>query len=885
MDRFDPRGRVNRALLVGVSEYDNTSPPHGVPGALPAVGHNLARLSGALRDGGVFQDDEITVCPSPSLDDFNDALHKAVGAAQGLLLFYFAGHGAIPSAADELFLQMRNARVVAGGHAVFRGADGFTDVLTVLASSRAQRVVVVLDCCFAGNAARLWEAEADRQRVLLLMGVQANHRIDMGDETTPTAFTARLAELLEQHGEVSFRQLAEPLWTYLSEHHRTLRGDPWEPQSRTGPETDVLLAAREPEPEAPFTVDPGRFSGPSPEPPSGPSPEESTAPHPLPPPGGSGPGALRRDVVAAVAVAAVRQLRRAPGAVRSWFLRLSPGRRVGAGVLALCVLGALTYGGVTLLSPGRSSCAPPLELRLLTDPDLEPTVRAAADAYLTSDADTDGHGCRRTGITVYSAGAADTVAALHAQSGAWQEPLGEEDNPQRDIGPQPDIWIPASAADVDRVIADQNARTFAELEPDPTALAYSPIVLALPQKLTAGSPETRTGRTLSQLLTAVRRQGGEVRRPDPEFTTAALLATTGLYGTGAADDAGRAERQLAPGPPAPTAAELLCTLPDDDATDNRTAALVPEFLLKSGVGCDRTTRTERTAQYPADVPGLDPTFVRVRWDGADRDGPRRDEAAARFRSWLGGEDGLKVFARDGFRSGAVHRVLLAAPGTGVLRAPWPLTGPAGAEAVETALNAYRRAGGSGRVLFLLDSSGSMGGRWEGPSGGPGILKQSLGGLGEQDEYGVWAVALTPGAEQAYSVLLPFGRHPRGAAERTLDREADVRDAEADPRAALLAALDDMAGRGTDDDRPQLIVYLTDDEDNTRLTGRNLDEVLRRARTARVPVAMVSLESGGCDPGEPDARISAASGGRCLDADGDLGAGLQDEVARTGTGDD
>jgi hypothetical protein len=189
------------------------------------------------------------------------------------------------------------------------------------------------------------------------------------------------------------------------------------------------------------------------------------------------------------------------------------------------------------------------------------------------------------------------------------------------------------------------------------------------------------------------------------------------------------------------------------------------------------------------------------------------------------------------------------------------------------------------VLFLLDSSGSMGGQWQGPSGGPGILKQSLGGLGDQDEYGVWGVASEPGAKKPYRLLLSFGPHRRAAAERTLDREAAVRDAESDPYAALRAALDDMTGRGTDDDRPELIVYLTDDEDDDRLTGARLDTLLDKARTAAIPVVMVSLTNGGCAPARPDARISEASGGRCLDAGGDVGAGLKDEVARTGTGED
>ncbi|MEU0740069.1 substrate-binding domain-containing protein [Streptomyces sp. NPDC006134] len=861
MAGFDPRGLVNRALLAGVSEYDVTGPPDGVPGDLPAVRHNLHRLREALRRGGVFGEHEITVLPSPTLDDFSRTLGTTAKEADGLLLLYFAGHGAIPSAGDELFLQMRNARVVAGGHAVFPGAEMFTTVLTVLATSPARRIVIVLDCCFAGNAARIWETftARDKRRVLLLMSVQANHRIDAGAPHTPTPFTGELVTLLESGEELTFRNLADRLRERMAAGgHRTVRGDPWEPQSRTEPGEDVLLATR-------------------------------TAPPPPPPPPPSPPP--RRSPWAALIAAPGRgaaavgaRLRARPGHPR-------PGRRpVARAVAALLVLAAAGLGwyGVTAVVAGdRAPCAPALELRVLTDPDLEPTVRAAADAYLTSDENTTGDGCRRSGITVYSAGAADAVAALRGQTGAWQEPHDDDVNPQRDVGPQPDVWIPASRADAGRVTTGQDTDAVAALEPDGEPLAYSPVVLAVPQDLAAERLDERRGPTLNEMIDALRarHEDAAVHRPDPEFATTGLLATTGLYHTDPWDP-GRAERRVdQPGPPSPTAADLLCTLPDDDAVDDRTAALVPEFLMKSGLGCDSARRTPRSAQYPIDVPGLEPTFVRVRWQGADRDEDDRDAAADGFRSWLLGDRGQEVFGRDGFRAATGDRPLLDTGDVadGVLRDPFPLTEPAGRDAMEAALAGYRGANGPGRVLFLLDGSGSMADLWEGPSGGPGLLKQSLGGLGPRDEYGVWAVYGT--GEDTYDTLLPLARHSRAEAERDIDRLARVRDAEADPYGALRAALDEMQRRGADDQRPQLIVFITDDEDAGRLTGDRLDDVRDLSRAARVPVTMVSLAGGGCDRGKPDAAVSAAGGGRCLDADDDLGAALHDEVARTGTGED
>ncbi|MET8247838.1 caspase family protein [Streptomyces sp. NPDC005202] len=993
MNRFDPRGRVNRALLVGVSEYDHTRPaePDGVPGGLPGVRHNLNRLRDVLRSGGAVDEREITVCRSPSLDDFSEELRTAAQEAEGLLLCYFAGHGAVPSAGDELFLQMRNARVVAGGRAVFPGAVAFTGVLTELAGSRAERVVVILDCCYAGNADKIWHDFADRrQKILLLMSVQANRLIDSGDGTRPTPFTDELVQLLDVDGELSFLELFERLRGRMAAAgHTTTLGDLWEPQHAGEPGTDVLLAARAVAPQGDESAQavahgpgpaplgeglPGRAAPPEqpepsqqPEPSAAPrSPEQPLPPsqlseqplpplqlseqplppsqlseqplpplqlseqplpppqlseQPLPPPQSSeqpapfpqsseqpapssqsseqpprterpesarptGSDSGSRNPLRAL----LGPLRTWIGALIRWFGGLRVRVRVAVSATLVLALVALSLGCYKLIGFGDDhSCAPPLELRLLTDPDLEPTVRAAADAYLTSDANTTGHGCRRTGITVYSAGAATAVGALHQQTGAWQEPREEDTNPQRDVGPQPDVWIPASITDVARVTTDQTDRVFTELGPDTEPFVYSPVVLAVPQNIAGAGLDQRVGRPLAQLIADLKKQDptAELRRSDPEVTDSALLATIGLYGGGTADPRSAEQGVRPTGPPAPMAADLLCTLPDDHAADNRTAALVPEFLLKSGVGCAGTTRVPRTAEYPDDVPGLTPTFVRVHWEGAVRDAAARVDAVARFHDWLTGKEGLAAFRSAGFRSasGSGHPLLdTDHPGDGVLRNPSPLPGSAGQAAMDTALERYRSANGPGRVLYLLDSSGSMTAQWQGPSGGPGILKQSLGGLGTQDEYGVWAVYGTSG-DRRYDMPLPFGHHRRGEAEHAIDTKAQVRDAEADPHAALLAALDDMARRGTDDKRPQLIVYITDDEDDNRLTGRNLDDVLARARQEKVPVDMVSLASGSCDKGRPDARIAEASGGRCLDAGDDLGTGLHDEVARVGTGED
>ncbi|MEU9305271.1 vWA domain-containing protein [Streptomyces sp. NPDC048269] len=938
MARFDPRGRVNRALLVGVPAYEFTQPGHpfGVPGNLEAVEHNLVGLAAALREGGVFGEDEIGVFRPRNVDEFDRRLDDAVDEAEGLLLLYFSGHGAVPSTGDELWLLMRAATIVAGTESVFRGAVPWKSVLTVLTRTRAEHVVVVLDCCYAGNASAAWDAldTFQRHRISLLMSVQANNRIDAGDDATPTPFTAELIRLLrvDAHGApvapVGFKELAERLWAYMSAHHTTLRepAEKWEPQSRpAGSGTDVLLAAdpgiggpQVPGAEAgtELTAEAGtELSGTAegteaPETPEAPETTESagTTKTAVPP----------RDRRSLWPFPARRRPR--PAGDPSRTARRRPGgrtRSVAVTAGALIVLGGLVPAGSLLdgyhLGSGLP-CKPPLELRLLTDPDIESTVRKATEVFLVSDANRTGDGCRRSGITVYSAGAANVVAAFHDQSDPWQRPTSEAVNPQRDIGPQPDIWIPATSASANRARPPQEQRSYAELLVDPAPFAYSPVVLAVPQQLAAVGLAGRTG-GLTTLMDALRTRDSkaEVRRPDPEHTDSGLVATVGLHGVGGAGgdggvggtNAAAAEDRVAqPGPPSPTSGNLLCVLPDDESVDDRTAALVPEFLMKSGVDCDSTTRARRMAFYPDDAPGLDPTFVQVRWKEAGRDTAARQDAVKRFRAWLTGagqptagggngqageeaRGGLVEFGKDGFRSAVEHRPLapdLTFSDFGALGSPGTLPAPARQAAMATALKEYREANGPGRVLFLLDSSGSMGDLWEGPGGAPGIVKQSLGGLGDRDEYGVWAVAAAPGAPLAHQELLPFGRYRREDAERAIDQRAQIKDVEADPYRALVAALEDMSGRGADDERPQLIVYITDDEDNNRLveSGR-LDGLRAYARDRKVPVVMASLDSGGCDKGKPDAVISEASGGRCLDTRTDLVAGLRDEVARVGTG--
>ncbi|GAA4702151.1 substrate-binding domain-containing protein [Streptomyces youssoufiensis] len=1072
MPACDPRGGGNRALLVGVPEYAHKAGkyPGVVPGDLLAVRASLVELAATLRSGGVFAPDAgrdrldhvgeghdgdgfvgeghdgdgfageghdgagrdardggsgaggggwgagvVSVEPSGT-DDFHVLLGQAAAETRGVLLFYFAGHGAVPFSGDELWLQLPGARTVPGEQQVFVGSVPLTTVLSVLATSPARQIVVILDCCFAGNAARVLEGFEQRRRFFLVAAVQANRRIDAGPEQTPTPFTAALLDVLRGAAPgrpVTFSTLGPALRKRMA-GHRTLSGEPWVPQLRQGdPDADVVLAraddepvpgsrpaatrpavrqdARQPAPPTPsppepvpdpdpdpdpgrdlrpdpgrdLRPDPGRDLRPDPgavpQPASarpatpqlasagpasgGPSSARPPGPHPTGAhptgaepalaepattgPATTGPATTEPSPAEPSSPGGLTRRRWAPRPAPRWVNRRWSRPRwsrrcavaTSAAAAVLALLGTLLHAAGD--GPAARACAPPQELRVLTDPDLHRVVREAAQRYTLSRANHPDGACARVGITVYAARTSDVITAFHDLSNVWQKPPGQAPrptdgaptdgaatagastggasagaagagaepsaaplDPQRDVGAQPDLWIPASVADVERAHqASQDVRFVNTSRP----IGYSPTVLALPAP--PGSRETgpRSGR-LADLVDAFL-DGGDgrhVRRPDPESADAALFATRALYG---AQQAGAVERRLAhAGPLAPDGAGLLCALAGDREADRGTAAVVPEYLLRSGaLECGAQTRVPRRVVYPDDVPALAPVAVSLAWEGADQDSATARARAAgitSFSDWLTGPEGQRTLRTAGFWSKdeepppGGERV---PGGPGVLPSR---TGPTGAD-LGRVLERYRAASGPGRVLYLLDTSPSMTGVWDDPDGGPALLARSMEGLGPRDEYGAWRVAAPDGAERPYDTgLLEFGTHEdRAAVERELMERVRPTEHEADPYGALRDAVAEVARRGAGDERPGVVVLLTDDEDNGRKGARvDLAGLLEAVREHGVPVAVVSFSSRGCDAGQPDRRIADASDGTCLDQRDDQMAGLRDAVAQTVEGD-
>ncbi|WP_031092327.1 VWA domain-containing protein [Streptomyces sp. NRRL S-15] len=883
------RGKRHRAVLIGVERYE------GARNDLPAVATNLRLMREALTagHGGVLGPEDLVVIPASggsaaTVDPLRvrEALTAARDEVTGLLVVYFAGHGIVRPDGSDLNLMFTDSRVTRDRQHPFVDTLSWRDdIMPELRYARADWVVVILDCCFAGNALGAFNPLGG-QNFALLTAAEPGVEIPPGDPVTGTEFTAALHRLLTTGvGEpVTFTRIVTGIREAMAPL-KAVDGHPWVPDERRHGD-DVVLA---------LAADAGEGEEPPPD-------DWLTV--------------IRKSVTRLSA--AVSSRRPIPALARRMTRTTA---LVLAGVVALAGVGAWY-----LLGPSPGGCGLPLELRVLTDPDLRATVQKAADAY----PERDGDRCRTVSINVYDAKATDAVAAFRSSS-LWQEPpascpaSGDCLRPQRNVGAQPDIWIPAAGSAWQRATADGAGGGTASAESGMEeqaaevgksvvdldrlgSIAYTPMVLGVPD--TMSLPQSlQTDDPLDAIVSALKdAQEVVVLRPDPEGTEGALLATDALYSSSGSGRASTVEQGIAKAlrPMPSTARELMCVLADGlhNDVEDQAAVLVPEqtlaqFNLSAGVpgrpDCATEALRHRVAHYPSDVPMLDLPFVRVTWAGADRDADVRKAAVEDFYQWLAtDQDAQKRFTDDGFRGVEEGEpappdddsVLRSEDNTTAVREQVPATGEGtGTSAsLSDTLSRYRGALGAGRVLYLLDNSTSTAAKrvWDGAGGAKELVARSMTSLGAKDSFGVRMTAVEEGRPAVE--LVKFGPNSRAEAQKTV---VGAKTAAHDARigAGLRAALETLRRDPADAEQPQLLVLVTDGEDFEAVEKEEQKKLVAEAgRAPLVRIVTVSLQSGACTPGRFGDRLAEASGGRCLDPGDDIAAELAAEVARTGTGD-
>ncbi|MEU6064070.1 caspase family protein [Streptomyces sp. NPDC047082] len=189
-----PDPALSRAVLAGVSCYSKLE-------SLPAVANNLTDLAAVLMSPLSWElpAEHCTVVAEPGTShDLLDPICRAAAEVKDTLLVYFAGHGLIDGRGD-LFLGLP-------GSIQGRSHTGvpYQALREILMDSRAQRHVIILDCCMSGRALGMMSGQdvlADQAEVdgsYLLAASPENSVALAPPGETHTVFTGELLRLLHE---------------------------------------------------------------------------------------------------------------------------------------------------------------------------------------------------------------------------------------------------------------------------------------------------------------------------------------------------------------------------------------------------------------------------------------------------------------------------------------------------------------------------------------------------------------------------------------------------------------------------------------------------------------------------------------------------------------
>lgn len=435
----------------------------------------------------------------------------------------------------------------------------------------------------------------------------------------------------------------------------------------------------------------------------------------------------------------------------------------------------------------------------------------------------------------------------------------------------PDVWIPESTVWLNR--AQDKGAWSAPI--DATSVASSPVVLALTDEVAKllGWPESAPMWT--EALTAESVRNARVGFPDPVRDPVGLTALIGL----------REVAKTAPDPGAAAAAhirklhansvpqlsDLYAKLPGGGGSGDPFAIFPTSetALVRHNV---KSVGTELVAVYPSPaLPALDFPYAVL-----PRTPEREREVARKFLAKLIGPESATTFGDAGFRTPdgkvlrdrSVGRRLSNAP---VERVPVPSVAE-----IDQLLSEWAKVNLSGRMLALLDVSGSMGLPVPGtPFDRMTItLKAAEAGLSLLEpttKFGLWLFSTDLDGDKDYRELLPVAPIAEHVAAGALDKLRAIKAVKGGATGlydTILAAYG-ASHQNWEPGRLNNVVVLTDGK-NDNASGLTLEQLiaeLAKLQDPRRPLPIVGIGIGpDVDPAELQAISTAAGGAAFIAAD-------------------
>jgi Ca-activated chloride channel family protein len=559
-------------------------------------------------------------------------------------------------------------------------------------------------------------------------------------------------------------------------------------------------------------------------------------------------------------------------------------------LLPIAVLGiaiAVGTGATFAVAEIRSAlrgCTTPVEVPVVASPETFETATALAQAFELATARA-GHGCPSASFSVYSAEATDVQRALLDRWSVLDTGDPAPVDYLRDLGPQPQIWMPDSTVDVDRLTVLINRTGVASPLGTPTIYSWSPLVLAVPKSRVLPEPAAGDWRDLLGVYTG---SGFDVVRPDSNTSIAGQLSLTATYSeqqvwsfsqlkaAQAVEALLTAGKQQAGYPLGDTAALLRQYQTSSCTAVPRIALILPEqFALRpkfadrqvrADLGCPGTagSRGLRAVQ-PLDTPILNHPVVPLTWDAAANSGAAR--VSADFARWLTTDAGKQAIEATGLHAGDRRSPEARSPARVT-----PGLDPALVDRLDQAAAHHAQVARPVELLLAIDTSGSMATRFDLATA---VLDSTAGRLADSDRLGL--LTFGGGVDGARLPVKPApagstrtgGRAKPGETTRDAVRGTLAR---LDPAGGtpLLRGLDlglrtllarPPAATGSQASTPiRSLVVVTDGRDT--VGGPNPAAATDRARKAGVRVYVVATGSVDCTL-PVLASITKRSGGDCL----------------------